>query len=258
MTNHRSADERRQIARQIERHLEDNGLDRTYLIGTPGLGKTTVDHFFIGQFAESALMNVNAKLGTSFGTPSAPSWCGGYSRDKARGYEGTYLTIRPEFSDATKFNAYATHFTWTKIERAFIFNGKLKFKPRDPAFALTFQEERSSEPKRAHSGQVWLPKGSYIYLFTTYGEGRLRAAILTDLDSQERMIGVQLTLQQLRGAAFLPAACPIAFIRKPRLDKRDLGIIDERHPRYDAYKKILCEAEENVAWKSIEPFRSPS
>ena len=251
MTAQRTREEKRQIAAQVLQYLTNKGMSRLDLIGTPGLGKSTVDHFFAGDFGESTLTRINGKLATSFGIiDRAPTWWGGYSRDEARDYEGSYLTIRPDLHEAHKIVAYLTCFSWADRKGAFLLSGEVQFEPPTSGFGLIFHEERS-ELERAHSGQVWMPNGSHLFLFTTYGEGRLRAAIVSDFDRKKRLKGIQLTQAQVRGAAaFIPAACPIAFLKGAQYKPEDLGVIDYTHSRFDEYKMILMEAEKTIILSS--------
>jgi hypothetical protein len=240
----------RGIAEKIRLYMEDNHITRLQLEEKLGRGKSTMDHFFAGDFVPTLLSRVEHVLGQKFGESSGiapPEW-GSYTQEGTTQFVGTYLTLRNDFKNPAFICAYATTIEWGHIENSHKYDGRLICPPRIDGFGLVFREERRSDAKFAHRGQVWLPLGQFVYLVTAYGDGRLRAAVVSIPDHDGRMKGIQLSLYNPRGAAYTPAAAPIAFVRKKKLLDAELGTIQPGAPHYDEYKEILVAAFNDVVF----------
>ena len=135
---------------------------------------------------------------------------------------------------------------WGAIEEAHTFDGQLIRKPKiDRIWISFFVKKGEVDPKYTHRGQVWVPGGQYLYLVSAYGDGRLRAAIVSWPDN-DKMARIQLSLYNPKGAAFTPAAGPIAFLRREKIKPEELGYFVAGQPLYENYKQILVEATDAV------------
>lgn len=248
---------RKKIADEVKYYIESNGISRLDLEKLVKRSKSTMDHFFAGDFADPLLARVEHALGRRFiqSSSSAPDEWGGYTFEGTSRIAGSYLTLRPDFKEPIKICAYVTTIEWGNIEQAHIFDGQLVRKPRIDGFGLVFREERRADHRFTHRGQVWMPSGQYLYFVSAYGDGRLRAAIASVPDNG-RMTGIQLSLSNHKGAAYTPAATAIAFIRREKIEDDELGTFLPGQERYDRYKEIVSGAISDVLL-SIPPDQTP-
>ena len=241
---------RKAIASAVRDHLAEKKIKRFDLEKMLGRSKSTMDHFFAGDFSDRTLALVERTLGRPFGESSsiAPAEWGGYNRESTAKFDGTYLTLRNDFDNPAEICAYVTRLEWGPVSDAYIFNGKVVQKPKVSGYGLVFREERRVDPEYTHRGQVWIPTGTFLYLVTTYGDGRLRAAIASLPDEEGKMTGIQLSLYNPKGAAFTPAASPIAFLKREKISDDELGVIVQSHAHYDDYRAIIAELTEDVVF----------
>ena len=80
-----------------------------------------------------------------------------------------------------------------------------------------------------------------------YGDGRLRATIASVPD-KGRMTGILLSLHNPRGAAFAPAAAPIAFLKRDQIAGEELGNFKPGQGPYNSYLEILRQASADVVF----------
>ena len=238
---------RRQIADAVKLYLNDKKISRKQFGAMVGRKDTTINHFFAGDFADSFLAIVEHALGRSFGRRSsiAPEEWGEYTQDSTAKFVGSYLTIRCDFAEPAKIVAYVTTLEWGEIQLAHYFDGKLVRKPKVDGHGLIFREERRVDAKHTHRGQVWWPNGQYLYLVTAYGDARLRAAIVS-LPEDNIMAGIQLSLYNPIGQAVAPAASPIVFLKREKIEDGELGSITTEHRLYGDYRHILIEAQNTI------------
>lgn len=240
---------RKDIADKVKLHLEDAGISRPEFERMVGRSQSTIDHFFAGDFAAKLLARIEHVLGKAFGPSSgtAPEEWGAYTKESTAPIAGSYLTIRNDFKDATAICAYVTRIEWSTIEDAHIFDGQLVRKPKIDGHGLVFREERRVDSKYTHRGQVWIPGGQYLYFVSAYGDGRLRATIASVPD-KGRMTGILLSLHNPRGAAFAPAAAPIAFLKRDQIAGEELGNFKPGQGPYNSYLEILRQASADVVF----------
>lgn len=238
------------IADSVRRYMEDKKITRPQLEKMVQRGQSTMNHFFAGDFSDALLERVERALGRQFGESSsiAPAEWGGYTQESTAKFAGSYLTLRNDFKNPLQICAYVTTIEWSTIEEAHIFDGKLIQEPKISGYGLIFREERRVDPKYTHRGQIWIPFGQFLYFVTAYGDGRLRAAIASVPDTDGRMTGIQLSLYNPKGAAFAPAAAPIAFLRRDKITDEELGYIKPGRPYYDEYKREITEALDDVVF----------
>lgn len=236
-------EKRKKIAEEVKLYIEDQGISRPEFEKMVKRSQSTIDHFFAGIYADSLLARIEHVLQRRFAqsSGSAPIEWGGYTEESTAKIVGSYLTLRPDFKNPEKICAYVTTIEWSDIEQAFSFDGQIVQKPRIEGFGLVFREERRSDHKFTHRGQVWIPGGQYLYFVSAYGDGRLRAAIASVPDNG-KMTGVQLSLSHHKGAAYTPAATAVAFIKRHKIHDRELGSFVAGDEQYDEYKGIVTEA----------------
>ena len=238
---------RKEIADEVKLYIEEAGISRPQLEQMVHRGQSTMNHFFAGSFPDSLLGRVEHALGRKFRRSSGtapPEW-GGYAQEATKNIVGSYLTLRNDFKDPAAICAYVTTIEWSTIDHAHIFDGQLVSKPKIDGHGLVFREERRFDSKYSHRGQVWMPGGQYLYLVSAYGDGRLRAAIAS-IPDKGKMTGIQLSLYNPRGAAFTPAAAPVAFIKREKIEDEELGYVIPGNPTYEGYLDLLRGATADV------------
>jgi len=236
------------IASEVKLYLEDQRISRFKFEQLVNRGESTINHFFAGDYSPALLARIEHVFGRKFGKSSAiapPEW-GGYTQEGTTNIVGSYLTLRNDFKNPSQIFAYVTSIEWGPIDQAYIFDGQLVRKPKIDGHGLIFREERRKDSKYTHRGGVWLP-GQLLYLVSAYGDGRLRAAIVSVPDN-DKMTGIQLSLHNPKGAAFVPAAAPIAFLRRTNISNEELGYFAPRDAYCDGYKRVLDGALEDVAF----------
>lgn len=237
----------KRIADEVKLYLEDKNITRPKFEEMVDRSQSTINHFFAGEFSEKLLARIEHVLKRRFGQSSsvAPAEWGGYTQEATAILAGSYLTLRNDFKNILQICAYVTTIEWGNIEDAHTFDGQLVRKPKVDGFGLIFREERRLDSKYTHRGQVWIPGGQFLYLVSAYGDGRLRAAIASVPDNG-KMMGIQLTQFNPKGAAYTPAAAPIVFIKREKLTDQEIGYFLPGQERYDDYKRLLVAAAEDV------------
>lgn len=233
----------KRIADEVKLYLEDKNITRPKFEEMVSRSQSTMNHFFAGKFSEKLLTRVEHVLKRKFGQSSSvapPEW-GGYTQEATAKLVGSYLTLRNDFKNVLQICAYVTTIEWGNIEDAHTFDGQLVRKPKVDGFGLVFREERRVDSKYTHRGQVWIPGGQFLYLVSAYGDGRLRAAI-SSVPDNGKMTGIQLSQFNPKGAAYTPAAAPIAFIQRERITDEEIGYFLPGQPHYDDYRQLLIEA----------------
>lgn len=246
----RKRDERRKkIADEVKFYIEDKNISRLKLEKMVGRSESTMNHFFAGDFSDVLLARIEHALNRRFGqnaTISPAEW-GGYTREGTTKFVGSFLTLRYDFKEPQKICAYVTVIEWGDVELAYMFDNRLVQEPKVDGQGLVFREEGRIDKRYTHSGQVWFPGGQFLYLVSAYGDGRLRAAIVSAPDNG-KMTGIQLSQYNPKGAAFTPAAAPIAFLQRETIDGDELGYFLPGDRRYDEYKRIVTEAMDDVVF----------
>lgn len=62
------------------------------------------------------------------------------------------------------------------------------------------------------------------------------------------MTGIQLSQYNPKGAAYTPAASPIAFLKREKIADDEIGHFFPEQPLYDSYKQALTQAVNDVVF----------
>ena len=152
----------------------------------------------------------------------APAELGFYSRPGVSWIEGTYLTLRPSFSDVSAIYAYRTEICWD-----------------DTSSSLIFRESERQDAIFSQQGVVAVPNQSgHIYLITNR-LGQYRLIIVARPTIKGEMYGIIATLQVGRGAQLMPVSAPIAFVPLATLANVEFGRIVDGHACYQEYRRHL-------------------
>ena len=152
----------------------------------------------------------------------APGHLGFYSRPAVSWIEGSYLTLRPSFSDPQAIFAYRTEICWD-----------------DGVSSLVFRESERVDAEFSQQGLVSVPHQSgHIYLVTNR-QGQYRLVIISRPTINGEMFGIMTTLRVGRGSELMPVSGPIAYVPLAALPKAEFGRIPAGHACHPQYRKLL-------------------
>jgi transcriptional regulator with XRE-family HTH domain len=152
----------------------------------------------------------------------APGHLGFYSRPAVSWIEGSYLTLRPSFSDPQAIFAYRTEICWD-----------------DGVSSLVFRESERVDAEFSQQGLVSVPHQSgHIYLVTNR-QGQYRLVIISRPTINREMFGIMTTLRVGRGSELMPVSGPIAYVPLGALPKAEFGRIAAGHACHQPYRTLL-------------------
>jgi len=155
----------------------------------------------------------------------APVYMGAYARAAVDHYFGSYLTLRPSFSQAHSIVAYRTDITW------------------DAEWpSLLFQERDRPDAPYSHRGRLYIPSSSSFIHLVSLTKGAMRMVVVSQVDRFGEMRGIMTTLHK-HGAMLVPVATPILYAKRESFDG-PFGTIGADSPAYKGYRAAL---EETVA-----------
>ena len=151
----------------------------------------------------------------------APESMGAYARPAVQWLEGTYLTLRPSFSEPDAIFAYLTEISWDNAKGH-----------------LVFSEASRTDIEYEQKGFVSFPNLSgTIYLVTIF-EGQYRVAIL-NRPTAAGFAGILLTLAAGDGAQLTPAAVPLALLSMKGREDAQMGVIRRGDHCFDEYRDCI-------------------
>jgi transcriptional regulator with XRE-family HTH domain len=130
----------------------------------------------------------------------APGHLGFYSRPAVSWIEGSYVTLRPSFSDPQAIFAYRTEICWD-----------------DGVSSLIFRESDRVDAE-----------------FSQY-----RLVIISRPTINREMFGIMTTLRVGRGSELMPVSSPIAYVPLGALPRAEFGRIPVGHSCHPQYRKLL-------------------
>ncbi len=152
----------------------------------------------------------------------APVYMGAYTRAAVDHYIGSYLTLRPSFSQSGSIVAYRTDVTW------------------DPDWpSLLFQERDRPDAPYSHRGRLYIPASSMFIHLVSLTKGAMRMVVVSQIDRFGEMRGIITTLYK-HGAMLQPVATPIVYAKREAFSGA-FGEITPKNPSYAEYKKVLDE-----------------
>ena len=158
---------------------------------------------------------------TGTGGRVAPTYMGAYTRAAVDHYIGTYLTVRPSFTDPQTIVAYKTQVAWDADWPS-----------------LLFEESGRPDMPFSHRGRLYIPAASMFIHLVSLTKGSMRMVVLSQLDHAQEMRGLITTLNK-QGAMFKPVSAPIVYVQRPDITDDQLGEIGPRHANYEMYDKWL-------------------
>jgi len=219
------------VALVVREELARRRLSRQWLADEAKVSLSTLEKALAGRrpFTLATVVRLEDALGTALrarpmlAEPKlfAPESMGAYARPAVQWLEGTYLTLRPSFSEAGAIFAYLTSISWDEA------NGH-----------LVFSEASRTDSEYEQKGFVSFPNISGAIYLVTISEGQYRIALL-NRPSGRWLSGILLTLAAGEGAQLTPAAVPIALLRADTPADAVLGVVREGDPAFEEYRTCV-------------------
>jgi transcriptional regulator with XRE-family HTH domain len=219
------------IALRVREELARRRLSRQWLADASRVSLSTLEKALSGRrpFTLATVVRLEDALGTNLrGVPEptahlyAPETMGAYARPGVQWLEGSYLTLRPSFSEPGAIFAYLTEVGWD-----------------DAKGHLVFSEAGRLDSQYEQKGFVSFPhlSGS-IYLVTIF-EGQYRLALLNRPRSGGGICGILTTLAAGQGAQLIPASVPIVLLPMANRPEPKLGVVRSGDAAYDEYRECV-------------------
>ena len=220
------------VALVVREELARRRLSRQWLADEAKVSLSTLEKALAGRrpFTLATVVRLEEALGTSLRGPAArvetgtklfaPESMGAYARPAVQWLEGTYLTLRPSFSETGAIFAYLTSIAWD-----------------DARAHLTFSEAARTDSDYEQKGFVSFPVLSGAIYLVTISDGQYRVAIL-NRPSASGLSGILLTLAAGEGAQLTPAAVPIALT--PMAGRQPVvGVVRQGDECFDEYRACV-------------------
>ena len=218
------------VALVVREELARRRLSRQWLADEAKVSLSTLEKALAGRrpFTLSTVVRLEDALGTSLrqarqaDAPTAgmfaPESMGAYARPAVQWLEGSYLTVRPSFSEPGAVFAYLTAIRWD-----------------EQAGHLAFSEASRVDVEYEQKGFVSLPNLSGAIYLVTVSDGQYRVAIL-NRPSGGGLSGILLTLAAGQGAQLIPAAVPICLMATSQRTEAEVGVIRAGNRCYEEYR----------------------
>ena len=216
----------------VREELARRRLSRQWLADEAKVSLSTLEKALAGRrpFTLATVVRLEDALGTTLRAKShandelrlfAPESMGAYARPAVQWLEGTYLTLRPSFSDAGAIFAYRTSISWDSA-----------------GGHLVFSEAARTDSDYEQKGFVSFPNISGAIYLVTMSQGQYRVALL-NRPSGRWLSGILLTLAAGEGAQLIPASVPIALLPTTDEENKPIGVVHEGDAAYDEYRACV-------------------
>ncbi len=221
------------VALLVREELARRRLSRQWLADEARVSLSTLEKALSGRrpFTLATVVRLEDALGTSLrnvrpvaapqGSAFAPDTMGAYARPGVQWLEGTYLTLRPSFSEPGAVFAYLTSIAWD-----------------DAKGHLVFSEASRTDSDYEQKGFVSFPNLSGAIYLVTISEGQYRVALL-NRPSGGGLTGILLTLAAGKGAQLTPAAVPISLMSTSARAESVVGVVRPGDECYDEYRDCV-------------------
>lgn len=219
------------IALRVREELARRRLSRQWLADTSRVSLSTLEKALSGRrpFTLATVVRLEDALGTSLrGVPEptghafAPESMGAYARPGVQWLEGSYLTLRPSFSEKGAIFAYLTEIAWD-----------------DAKGHLVFSEAGRLDSQYEQKGFVSFPHLSGSLYLVTIFEGQYRLALLNRPAGGGTISGILTTLAAGQGAQLIPAAVPIVLLPMANRPEPQLGVVRDGEPAFAEYRECV-------------------
>ena len=228
------------IALRVREELARRRLSRQWLADASRVSLSTLEKALSGRrpFTLATVVRLEDALGTGLrGVPEpsghlyAPESMGAYARPGVQWLEGSYLTLRPSFSEEGAIFAYLTEIGWD-----------------DSKGHLVFSEAGRLDSQYEQKGFVSFPNLSGSIYLVTISEGQYRLALLNRPAGGGTISGILVTLAAGQGAQLIPAAVPIILVPMAGRGQPQLGVVRDGDPAFEEYRACVdCVTEKGFA-----------
>ena len=221
------------VALLVREELARRRLSRQWLADEARVSLSTLEKALAGRrpFTLATVVRIEDALGTSLrghkadsASPPgmfAPESMGAYARPAVQWLEGTYLTLRPSFSEQGAIFAYLTSVAWD-----------------DSKGHLVFSEAARLDAEYEQKGFVSFPNLSGAIYLVTISEGQYRVAIL-NRPSGGGITGILLTLAAGEGAQLTPSAVPLVLLPTAARADSVVGVVRVGDPCFEEYRECV-------------------
>ena len=219
------------IALRVREELARRRLSRQWLADEARVSLSTLEKALAGRrpFTLATVVRLEDALGTSLRGAApvalhsfAPESMGAYVRPGVQWLEGSYLTLRPSFSEAGAIFAYLTEIGWDDMKGH-----------------LVFSEAGRLDAQYEQKGFVSFPNLSGAIYLVTISDGQYRLALLNRPAGGGPISGILVTLAAGQGAQLIPAAVPIALVPMAGRGDPQLGVVRNGDPAFDEYRTCV-------------------
>jgi hypothetical protein len=221
------------VALLVREELARRRLSRQWLADEARLSLSTLEKALAGSrpFTLATVVRLEDALGTSLRgirQPTdqaagmfAPESMGAYARPAVQWLEGTYLTLRPSFSEPGAVFAYLTSIGWDEAKGH-----------------LVFSEASRTDSEYEQKGFVSFPNISGAIYLVTISSGQYRLALL-NRPTAAGLSGILVTLAAGQGAQLIPAAVPICFLQTSNRTESEVGVIRDGAKCFAEYRECI-------------------
>lgn len=221
------------VAMVVREELARRRLSRQWLADEAKVSLSTLEKALAGSrpFTLATVVRLEDALGTSLRNERAsadalrrmyaPEAMGAYARPAVQWLEGSYLTLRPSFSEPGAIFAYLTSILWD-----------------DAKGHLVFSEAARTDAEYEQKGFVSFPHISGAVYLVTISDGQYRLALL-NRPSGAGLSGILLTLAAGEGAQLIPAAVPIALVPTRDRGNPTVGVVRQGDECYEEYRTCV-------------------
>jgi hypothetical protein len=221
------------VALMVREELARRRQSRQWLADEARVSLSTLEKALAGRrpFTLATVVRLEGALGTSLrGTRAAesptssfaPESMGAYARPAVQWLEGSYLTLRPSFSEPGATYAYLTAISWDEA-----------------AGHLVFSENARLDSQYEQKGFVSFPHLSGAIYLVTISDGQYRLALLNRPAGGGAICGILMTLAAGQGAQLIPAAVPLALVPIAGRPDPHLGVVRPGDPCFDEYRECV-------------------
>ena len=221
------------VALIVREELARRRLSRQWLADQAKVSLSTLEKALAGSrpFTLATVVRLEDALGTSLRgkklnpetdlPPIAPDTMGSYTRQAVHWLEGSYVTLRPSFSETGAVFAYLTSIAWDESKGH-----------------LVFSEAERTDAEYQQKGFVSFPNLSGAIYLVTISDGQYRVALL-NRPSAAGLCGILLTLASGQGAQLVPAAVPITLLSISARAESRVGVIRPGDECFDEYRACV-------------------
>lgn len=223
------------VALMVREELARRRQSRQWLADEARVSLSTLEKALAGRrpFTLATVVRLEEALGTSLrsnrktsiGVPAgafAPESMGAYARPAVQWLEGSYLTLRPSFSEPGAIYAYMTAIGWD-----------------EGAGHLIFSETARLDNQYEQKGFVSFPHLSGAIYLVTISDGQYRLALLNRPAGGGAMCGILVTLAAGQGAQLTPAAVPLTLVPLAGRPEPRLGVVKAGDACFDEYRECV-------------------